>query len=132
MFEKASRKKIRFSTSKGLATVEDLWDLPLLSDNGDCLDNIARALSKEIKEVGEESFVLAAVEAKTANMRRLDLSFKIVKHIIAVRLEEAKQRETARDRKEQKEKIMAIIAAKQDNALEATSLEDLQKMLAEL
>ena len=51
MFEKASRAKIRFETSKGSLTVEDLWDLPLTSNTGKAdLDDIARGLHSQLKE----------------------------------------------------------------------------------
>jgi len=54
MFAFATKKKIRFETSKGLLSVEDLWDLPLTSDNGrPNLDDIAKGIYKAMKE-GEE------------------------------------------------------------------------------
>lgn len=43
MFIKASRTKLRFESPKGLLSVEDLWDLPLISTMGKAnLDDIAK------------------------------------------------------------------------------------------
>lgn len=33
IFEQASRQKLRFETSAGKLSIEDLWDLPLTSNN---------------------------------------------------------------------------------------------------
>ena len=44
MFEKASRIKLRYSTNRGVLSVEDLWDLSL-----EQLDPIAINLSKRLK-----------------------------------------------------------------------------------
>lgn len=127
MFEKAARLKLRFETTKGLVCVEDLWDLPL-TGNGVNLDKIAIALSRQLKESDGESFVL-----KTTRTNELaQLKFDIVKHIIDVRLAENEAAKQKLEKKQQKEKIMSIIARKQDTALENTSLEDLQKMVNDL
>ena len=49
MFEKASRLKLRFSTSIGMLSAEDLWDLPLSSRNGTAnLDDVARNLDVDL------------------------------------------------------------------------------------
>lgn len=129
MFEKASRKKLRFETLKGNLTAEDLWDLPLLTrGNGLSLDNIAKGLNKQIKEADEDSFV---VEKSTANTT-LELKFDIVKYIIKVKLEEKEIRENLLAKKAQKEKILSIISKKEDESLENTSLEDLKKMAESL
>lgn len=57
---------------------------------------------------------------------------EIVKHIVSVKLAEKEAREKAFVKKAQKQKIMSIIAAKQDEALQKSSIDDLQKMLDEL
>lgn len=127
MFEKASRLKLRFPSERGALGVEDLWDLPLTSNNGVSLDNVAKALSREVKESEEESFVVQATKAKT----ELTLKFDIVKHVISTRLAENEARQQALVRKGQKEKIRSIIDKKQDEKLEDMSIEDLKKLAEE-
>ncbi len=122
LFIKASRKKIRFSY-KGLATTEDLWDLPVTE-----LDGIYKSLNAKAKLVKEESLL----ETKTDGDEELMLQIEIIKYIVSVKLEEKKEAEKAKERKEQKQKIMSILASKQDEALQGKSVEELQKMLEEL
>ena len=134
MFEKAARLQLRFDSAQGNLTVEDLWDLPLtLRANGNranraCLDDIAKALNKQIKETDTESFVVKAPKVDTITQ----LKFEIVKHIIDVKLAEAEVAAAKQEAKEKKDKILAIIARKQDEKLEGASLEDLQAMVATL
>lgn len=129
MFEKATRLKLRFESLVGLISVEDLWDLPLTSTRGKAnLDDIARGLSRKIKDSQEESFVVKA----TAGNELLQLQFDIVKHVIDVRLSENEQAKQQKDAKDKKDQIMAIIARKKNEALEGASLEELQAMVASL
>lgn len=122
MFEYATRNKVRFPF-KGLISVEDLWDLTLTN-----LDSIYKTLNKQVKQSEEESLL----NTKTPVDKELDVQIAIVKHIVAVKLAEQEAREKASAKKAQKQKIMAIIASKQDEALQNSSVEDLQKMLDEL
>ena len=122
MFEYATRNKIRFPF-KGLISVEDLWDLSLTN-----LDSIYKTLNKQVKQSEEESLL----NTMTTVDKELDVQIAIVKHIVAVKLAEQEAREKASAKKAQKQKIMAIIASKQDEALQNSSIEDLQKMLDEL
>lgn len=125
MFEKASRLKVRFETPKGLVSAEDLWDIPLTAKNGGAsLDNIARDLNRKLKETETESFVVKTPKADEV----LQLKFDIVKHVIDVRLADAEKAATARAAKEKKDKILSLIAKKQDEKLEGTPLEELQKL----
>lgn len=128
MFEKASRLKLRFDIDRGNITVEDLWDLPLTSTRMMSLDDLAKHLNKAVKESAEESFVVE----KSATNAVLELKFEIVKHVIAIKLADVEASKNAVDNKAKKDKILAVISAKEDNELEGQSMDDLKKMLAEL
>ena len=122
IFEYATRNKIRFSF-KGMISVEDLWDLSLAN-----LDSIYKTLNKQIKQTEEESLLTT----KTSVDTELEVQIAIVKHIVSVKLEEKEAREKAVAKNAQKQKIMAIIASKEDEALHNSSVDDLKKMLDEL
>lgn len=122
MFIKATRKKMRFPY-KGQATVEDLWDLPVTE-----LDKIFKLLNEEAKKAQEESLL----ETKSEESEKLAVRIGIIKYIVSVKLEEKKEAELAKERKEQKQKIMEILASKHDEELKGKSVEELEKMLEEL
>lgn len=122
MFEKASRLKLRFYY-KGLCSTEDLWDLPVTA-----LDYIFKGLNKKLKEQKEESLL----ETKTKEDEILELQVEIVKHIVHVKILEAKLQEDKVLKSAKKQKIMELIAEKQDASLKDMSIEDLQKMIDEL
>lgn len=129
IFEQATRAKIRFSTSVGMLSVEDLWDLPLTSTRARAnLDDVARLLDAELKSTSSVSFVndVSEVNAKTK------LMFDVVIHVINTKVAEAKAAKSAADVREKKQKIMAIIERKQEESLSAASIDDLQQMLASL
>ena len=122
LFEVATRSKIRFPY-KGNISVEDLWDLPLAA-----LDSVFKTLNAQIKQTKEESLL----STKTKEDETLEMQIEIVEHVVSVKLTEKAARESALEKKEKKQKIMQIMAAKQDEALQNASMDDLQKMLNEL
>lgn len=122
LFIKATREKMRFPY-KGQATVEDLWDLSMTE-----LDKIYKTLNAQQKRAQEDSLL----DTKSEEDEELAVQIGIVKYIFTVKQEEKKAAETAKERKEQKQKIMAILASKQDEALHGKSIEELEKMLDEL
>jgi hypothetical protein len=129
MFEKATRLKLRFESTKGLLTTEDLWDLPLNSAARHAnLNDVARAISRELKDSSQEDFV----SQKTPENDVLQLKMDIVKHVIAVRLAEADAAKQAAARREKKERLLGLIEQKQNEQLGGKSLEELQAMVAEL
>lgn len=119
IFEYAVRNKIRFPF-KGMISAEDLWDLSVEN-----LDSIYKTLNKQVKQSKEESLL----NVKTNVDTELEVQIAIVKHIVSVKLEEQEAREKAVAKKAQKQKIMSIIAAKEDEALQNSSVDDLRKML---
>ena len=122
IFEYASRNKVRFPF-KGMISVEDLWDLSLIN-----LDSIYKTLNKQVKQSEEESLLSTKASVDT----ELEVQIAIVKHIVSVKLAEKEAAEKTSVKKAQKQKIMNIIATKQDEVLQNSSIDDLKKMLEEL
>lgn len=122
MFEYATRNKVRFPF-KGQISVEDLWDL-----RTDDLDTVFKTLNRQVKQSEEESLLTT----KTAEDTTLDIQIAIVKHIFDIKMQEANARLLDKERKAQKQKIMAILANKQEQELQNKSVDELQKMLEEI
>lgn len=125
LFLTAARSKFRFSSSAGIISAEDLWDLPL-SGRGANLDNIARALHKELKDAdGDISFVKPAVKTTV----EIQAKFDIVKYVIDVKMTERDARDMAETKAATKQKLMAKLAEKQDKDLDNKSAEEIQAMI---
>jgi len=129
IFEQAARAKLRFTSVIGLLTTEDLWNLPLTSKNSVNLDAVAKQANAELKALGEESFVAVVTSPGKADA---ELRMEIIKHVIAVKLEqnEAKRQRTAL--LEEKSKLLDILSEKKDEALKTLTPEQIQARLAEL
>lgn len=119
MFEVAARTKMRFPF-KGLITVEDLWDLSVQN-----LDSIYKTLNAELKQSQEDSLL----EVKTLKSTELETKIEIIKHIVAVKQAEKEALAKAKETRENNQKILEIIAKKEDEALVGKSIEELKAML---
>lgn len=122
LFIKAIRGKYRFSY-KGLITVEDLFDLSLES-----LNIIYKDLKAELRDETEDSLL----SNKTTADKVLEDKVEIVKYIFNLKKSEAEAKLLAKEKKAQREKLLAIKMAKQEEELKNMSVEDLDKMLSEL
>lgn len=126
IFEKSIRNGLRWYTTKGNVSIEDVYQLPLKTTNGSTsLDDLAKSLYREIVANGEASFVDDAVGGNTL----LELKLDVVKHIIAVKKAENAIAVNAVDIKKQREKIMAAMARNDQTSMDEMSNIDLQKML---
>ena len=122
IFEVATRNKYRFPY-RGQISVEDMWDLPVTE-----LDKIFKTLNKQVKTSQEESLL----ETKSKEDEVLETQIEIVRRIVSIKQQEANERLREIERKVQKQRIMEIMADKQDEVLKGKSVDELQKMLDEL
>lgn len=122
LFEIATRNRYRFNY-KGVMTVEDLWDL-----NVEALDVIFKTLNRQKKTADEDSLLAA----KSAEDTELANKIELVRYIVSVKLAESEARVNAAEKKAQRDKIMAIMAKKQDAKLENMDMAELEAELAKL
>lgn len=119
-FKLASQQKLRFQTNKGLLSVEQLWDLSL-----EDLDALAVSLETEHKESSKKSFIVkTSAKDKTAKLR-----FDVVLDVLNTKVEAEQAALAERERKANNEKIIGIIADKQDESLKGKSIKQLEAML---
>ena len=121
IFERASREKTRFPFA-GMCNVEDLWDLTVRD-----LDRIFKTLNAKLRTESEES-LLDSNEITS----ELDLQVAIIRHIVRVKIDDANAAEQEATRRQKKDRILSILANKQDESLVALSEEELAKMLEEM
>ena len=122
MFEKATRKRFRFPF-KGQIGVEELWQLSV-----EDLDSIFKTLNSLLKQVTEESLL----QERTASDVELGVKIEIIKYIVGVKKEEANASVKAKENREKKNRILEVLAAKQDESLKNKTQEELEAMLNDL
>lgn len=122
MFEIATRKKYRFPF-RGIITAEDLWDLSLAQ-----LDTVYKTLSKEAKTEKEEESLMDEKKEDQDLLNKLG----IVKYVFTEKKAEAEAAANAMEKKRQKERLLELIAQKQDAALAGKSIEELTAMVNDL
>lgn len=119
-FKLASQQKLRFQTSKGSLSTEQLWDLCI-----DDLDALAVSLESEHKQSGKKSFLIkTSVKDKTAKLR-----FDVVLDVLNTKVEEMQEAQEAQEAKEHNKKIITLIAEKRDESLKGKSIAQLEAML---
>ncbi len=130
IFEFAARNKIRFTSTKGLLTVEQLFnDVPLRSSDGFNLDAIAREANKQLKAATEESFVNTE---RTPEHSRLETTLEIVKFVIASKLDDEAAAKKRQENAAEKQKLLKILAEKQDGKLSELSEAQLRRRIEAL
>ena len=121
-FEDASRLKFRFPF-KGMITTEDLWDLSL-----EQLDTVYKTLNKEAKTSQEDS--LPSDKNNVDEVLRAKIA--IVKYIFGYKMAEKEKRKQDAEKAEKKQRILEILAKKQDDSLMKASEDELMRMLDDL
>ena len=128
LYKKAAQIKLRIQTCKGLLSVEDIWGLSLAN-----LDASIRSLAPAVKNTqtadSDLDFLSSNSDTKSEETSLLELSFEILKDVYITKKEEANAKAKARETKEFNQKIMSLIAEKQENSLKDKSVEELMAMI---
>ena len=119
LFELAVREKYRYPY-RGSISTEDLWDLSVAS-----LDTVFKALNAQAKLSQEESLL----QQRNKEDEVLDRKIEIVKYIVSVKQAEKLAAQAASEKKAQKQRIMEILASKEDAELQNKTADELRKML---
>lgn len=124
IYKQASKEGLRFLTTRGPLTVEQLWDLPL-ANLTDCIKSVKKTLSKE----GTEDDDLAFLDVNVVVDKTQQLRFDILKDVYLTRRQDNLALKEAKENKAQREKIMELIEKKKEEGLGNKSIEELQAML---
>lgn len=122
VYKNASMLGLRFNTSKGVLSVEQLWQLSQ-TDLSTCVKNVKKSLKKSDDD--ELSFLDNSVTVDTTEQLRFD----ILKDVYLTKKSLAEAERTAKERKENNQKIMALIQEKKEGQLQSKSIEELEAML---
>ncbi|ALA13055.1 hypothetical protein TSARBOMBA_214 [Bacillus phage TsarBomba] len=122
MFEVATRTKMLFPF-RGMISVIDLWDLTPTQ-----LDTVFKTLNAQLKQVSEESLT----KVKTTKDKELELQVEIVKYIYTVKVAEKEAVQQEKAKKEEKQKLLAILDTKKNEELQNKSAEEIQAMIDNL
>ncbi len=122
MYKQASKLKLRFSTSKGLLSTEQLWDLTLTE-----LSNCIKAVKKLLKKTDDDE--LSFLDDKLTVDVETQLRFDVLKDVYLTKKSELEATKSAAATKAHNQKILELIAEKQEGKLKDMSIEDLEKLL---
>lgn len=126
LFETAARLKLRFPSTKGELTSEQLWDVALRGKDG--LEAVAQKCAAQIG--GTPSFVPGA--RQTAEQRRNELILECVKHVIATKVAEEAAANDRQSRQVQRAQLQELLEQKQTEGLKTLTEAEIRAKLAEL
>jgi len=122
-FKKASQQKLRFQTTQGQLSTEQLWDLSLTQ-----LSALVKNLKKVLSKTTEDES-LAFLEEDFKVDKEAELRFEIAKEIYLSKKEALDLEKSAASVKEHNQHILSLIAEKEKSALKEMSVEELKGLL---
>lgn len=120
-YKKASRLKLRFLTSKGLLTIEQLWGLTLTE-----LKTLIINLHKDVKKTPDEE--LSFLENEVSEDSEEQLRFDIAVDVYKTKQQEVKDSREEAEKRAYNRHIDELIAEKQEAELKNKSIEELQAL----
>lgn len=122
-YKQASKLQLRFQTNRGNLSVEQLWSLSLTD-----LASAIKAVKKVLKGTDDDDELSFLDENKTVDTEN-QLRFNILKDIYVDKQTTLKEARLAQDRKAYEQKILNLIAEKNEEALKEKSIEELEALL---
>lgn len=122
MYKQASKLKLRFQTSKGSLSVEQLWGLSQ-TDLSSAIKDVKKVLTKD--DDNELSFL---DDTKVTDVEN-HLRFEILKDVYLTKKRETEDARIATENKAFNQKILGIIADKQEEGLRSKSISELRDLL---
>lgn len=123
MYKQASQLSLKFQTTVGSLSVDQLWGLNLTQ-----LTNAVKAAKKVLKGVDNDDD-LSFLESTKAIDVEAQLRFDILKDVYLTKKKAQDEVRAAADVKAHNQKILALIAEKKDDSLKGMSIEELEKQL---
>jgi len=122
MYKQASKLGLRFQTSKGVLSVEQLWQLGQTD-----LSNAIKAVKKVLKKTDDDELSFLE-DSKIVDVEN-QLRFDILKDVYLTKKKEAEELRNAAETKAHNQKILSLIAEKQEGKLREMSVKELEKLL---
>lgn len=122
MYKKASQQGLRIVTPKGLLSAEQLWHLGF-----EDLASSIKKVKKVLKKTDDDE--LAFLESNTPVDTENQLRFDILKDVYLTKRKEKDELRDAAETKAHNQKIISLIAEKQEEGLKSKSVEELEKLL---
>jgi hypothetical protein len=121
MYKQASQLKLRFLTTVGQLSVEQLWGLSQTQ-----LSNAIKAVKKVLKKNDDDE--LSFLEDTNVVDVENQLRFDILKDVYLTKKKESEEIRNAAEVKAHNQKIDTLIAEKKDGQLKEMSIEQLEKL----
>lgn len=125
-FLEATKRQLRFATSSGHLSTEDLWQLSLRS-----LDKIALSIDEKLQP-NKKSFLENPDTKANQQQAHDELAIEVLKEVIRVKQEENKINLAAASKAKQEAFLRSLIDKKRIGAMEEMSIEELEAKLKEL
>jgi hypothetical protein len=127
LFLRASRLRLRFPSVVGLLSVDDLWNLPLISTSKakPSIENIGADLLDQQSKLKGGSILRNLKPSKESS--ELDLSIEILRVVANILQDEAEAKTLAAAKRSERERLEGIIAERESKE---APLDDLKARLA--
>lgn len=122
IYKQAMMQRLRFNY-KGTITTEDLWSVTLQG-----LDTMYKELNAELKASQEDSLLSKASQQTEV----LELKISIIKDVVKTRQDIASTDLQKRANAEERQKLLAVLAEKQNKKLDELSEEEINARLAQI